>query len=104
MNEVPTLLEVVRMLASGAGTVVFGAALAFLAEKFGWFQNMSANAKWALVLLLSVGTPVAATALLQFVPADVWAALEPYWYAIASGFAVWVSSQVTHKKVNKPAE
>lgn len=98
MGEVPTFLEVIALLAQGVGT---GAVIAFLFEKFGWFEKLSANAKYWLIFGLSVGLPVAAQAALQFIPPDIWAVLEPWWRALALGFLSWAGSQVAHKLVNK---
>jgi len=91
---VPGMTEVLGMLASGIGV---GATIAFLFEKFQWFQDLPANGKWWLTFGLSLGLPLAAQLLLQFVPTDVWAAIEPYWRALATGFLVWTGSQVIHR-------
>jgi hypothetical protein len=93
MADVPGLVEVITMLAQGLGV---GAILAFLFEDLGWFQHLSEKGRWWLIFGVSVGLPVVAQALLQFVPADVWAMLEPYWKALASGFLAWAGSQVAH--------
>ena len=68
----------------------------FLFERFKWFQNLSSDAKWWVIFGLSLGLPLLAQVLLQFVPADVWAMLEPYWRALASGFLTWAGSQAAH--------
>ena len=91
---VPALTDVLAMLASGIGV---GAVIAFLFEKFQWFQDMAPNTKWWVVLGLSLGLPVLARVALQFVPPDIWAKVEPYWAALATGFLIWAGSQVTHK-------
>ena len=93
MGTIPTLTEVVARIAAGA---VAGVILAFLFERFAWFQRLSSDARWWLVFGVQIGLPVVATAALQFVPAGVWAVLEPYWKAIALGFVAWVGSQVAH--------
>ena len=93
MGEVPGLVEVLGMLASGIGV---GAVLAFLFEHFGWFQNLSGHGRWWLVFGVSLGLPLLAQVALQLVPAEVWVALQPYWKALASGFLAWAGSQVAH--------
>jgi len=90
---VPSLVEVLAMLAQGLGT---GAILAFLFENFGWFQRLEGQAKWWFVFGVSIVLPLLAQVALQFVPADVWAMLEPYWKALALGFLSWAGSQVAH--------
>ena len=92
--QVPTLIEVLTMLASGAGV---GVVLAFLFERVEWFQRLPTDVKWWTVLGLSLGLPILATALLQFVPPNIWAAIEPYWKALATGFLIWAGSQVAHR-------
>lgn len=90
---VPALTNVLAMLASGVGV---GAVIAFLFEKVGWFQGLSPSAKWWVILVLSIGLPVLSTAALQFIPADIWIKIDPYWKAIATGFLIWAGSQAFH--------
>ena len=89
-----TLQETVALLAQGVG---IGTILALLFERIPALQNVSSDTKWWIVFVASVALPAAATALLQFVPAETWALLEPYWHAIALGFLTWGGSQVAHK-------
>lgn len=93
MKEVPSLVETLGKIASSAVT---GAIVSFLAERSGLFQNLEPKVKQAVVFVVSLGLPLGAFLLLQYVPADVWAALEPYWQVLAAGFLVWLGSQVTH--------
>lgn len=93
-----SLVEVVRLLATGGG---IGAILSFLLERVDWFQKLPSQARYWLILAVSIGLPVLATVALQFVPAAVWEALQPYWNALAAGFLVWLSSQAAHKWLNK---
>lgn len=93
-TEVPALVSVLEMLAGGIGT---GAVLAFLFEKAAWFQKLSDERKSVIVFGVSIGLPLLATVLLQFVPPDVWLVIEPYWQALAGGFLAWAGSQVVFK-------
>lgn len=92
-TEAPPLTDVLAKLASGVGA---GAVLSFLFTKFKWFQNLSADIKWWIVFGTSIGLPLLAQFALQFVPADVWVALEPYWQSIALGFLTWAGTQAAH--------
>jgi hypothetical protein len=92
--QAPSLVELLTRLAGG-GCV--GVIVAFLFEKIEWFQKLPPDVKWWAILGMSVGLPVLATALLQFVPADVWAQLAPYWKSLATGFLIWAGSQVAHR-------
>ncbi len=95
---IPTLIDVVRLLATGAGV---GAIVAFLMERSAWFQGLGSQARWWLILAISMLLPILATAALQFVPVSVWEMLQPYWNALAAGFMVWLGSQAAHKLLNK---
>jgi len=99
--EIPGVMEILSVLASGVGA---GFVLAFLAEKVAWFQELPSDKKNVLIMALSLGLPVLATALLQFVPAEVWAAIEPYWRALAAGFVGWAGSQVAYLGYIKPRQ
>ena len=99
--QVPSLVEFLRLLASG---IIVGPAIAFLFERFKWFQNLSSDGRFWVVLALSIGLPMLGTILLQFVPADVWVQLEPFWNALATGVLIWVGSQLAHRFEQKRAD
>jgi len=92
-DQAPGLVETLKLLAQGIGV---GAVTAFLFERFAWFQQMSESGRWWTIFGISMGLPILAQVALQFVPPDVWAQLEPYWTAIASGFLAWAGSQGVH--------
>ena len=93
MTDVPTLLEFLRNIAGGAG---IAAIIAFALEHIKAFQSLGAEAKKWVVLALFLVLPLAAQALVQNVPPDVWPLLEPYWSALAFGFVTWIGSQAAH--------
>lgn len=97
MSEIPTLFNAVNLIAAG----LIGGIISFLFEKFEWFQNLTGDRRWQVILGLSVSLPLLAQVALQFIPAETWAALEPYWHSVATGFVWWLGSQVTHKFFNK---
>jgi len=90
---VPPLPGVFALLAQGVGV---GAVLAFLFERFKWFQTLTGETRWWVIFGLSLGLPMIAQLLLQFVPAEAWAIIEPYWRALAAGFLAWAASQGAH--------
>ena len=96
--NIPGLTDVLALIVRGIGA---GAVLAFLFEHFDWFQRLVPKARWWLIFGASLGLPLIATLLLQFVPASVWLLLEPYWRALAAGFLTWAGSQVAHKLVTQ---
>lgn len=93
LPNVPSLIQVVEMLATGLGG---GVILSFLFEHFKWFENLPSGAKFWLVFGVTVGLPLVARMLIQIIPADTWAVLEPYWRALALGFLAWLGSQVAY--------
>jgi len=88
-----SLVEFLTNIASGGAV---GAIVAFLLEDVGLFQGLKSEAKKWIVLAAFLLFPVAATALLQYVPADVFTAIEPFFRAVAIGFAGWAASQAVH--------
>jgi hypothetical protein len=92
-GTVPSLEDVVFGLAGALG---LGAILSFLFEKFAWFQRLESDERWWVICGLSVSLPVLAQLAIQFVPADVWQALEPYWQSLARGFLAFFTSQLAH--------
>ena len=89
-----SVVEFLRNVAAGAWAPV---AIAFLLEHVKWFQALQSEARKWVVLGLFVALPLAATALLKYVPAYIWTELEPFWNALAIGFAGWVVSQAAHR-------
>lgn len=92
--EIPTLVDALTKLAGGAFIPVI---VALLLEHIRPFQALPSETKKWSVLALFVVLPVAAAALLQFVPAEVWSQLEPFWRALAAGFLGWIGSQAAHQ-------
>jgi len=91
-SEVPSLRDVFTLVAAGA----VGGIVAFLFERFKWFQVLSGDARWWVIMGMSLGLPLLAQVALQFVPESVWALLEPYWHSVALGFLAFIGSQVAH--------
>ncbi len=92
--DIPGLIDVLVLLANATAV---GPVIAFLFERLPWFQNISSKARFWVIFGISLGLPLAAQLLLQFVPPEVWAVLEPYWRALAAGFVLWSASQVAHR-------
>jgi hypothetical protein len=90
---VPSLPETLESLLSVA---VVGGVIAYAFERFQWFQNIGGGARAWIVAGLSFGIPMVATLLLEYIPANVWTVLEPFWRAIYIGGAGWLASQVAH--------
>lgn len=92
-EEIPTLPNVFELLAQGIGV---GAVLAFLFERFAWFDGLTSDTRWWVIFGFSLGLPLLARLVLQFVPPEVLAVIDPYWHALAAGFLTWAASQGAH--------
>lgn len=89
-----SLLGVLEWLASGVGA---GFLLSIVAQKSAWFTHFGKGAKFALLVGVSCGLPLAATALLRMVPAATWELVQPYWRALGMGILALVSSQIYYQ-------
>ena len=98
----PGLAETFDLLAKAAGV---GVVLSFLFESAPfistWFQKLDSKVKWWIIFVLSLVIPLCAQLVVQLVPPEVIAALEPYWQALAFGFLAWSGSQGTNILFNK---
>lgn len=96
--QIPTLVDFLKLLTT---TVGIGMVVSFVLAQLNKFQNVSAMAKFWIVFVVSMGLPLLAALILNNVTADTLKSLEPYWNAIASGFAVFIGSQVFYTFVLK---
>jgi hypothetical protein len=96
--EIPNLIDFLTLLTS---TVGVGMVVSFVLANLERYQNVSTQAKFWIVFAICMILPIAATAILNLVPAATLTSLEPYWKAIAGGFAVFIGSQVFYAVVVK---
>lgn len=96
--QLPTLVEFLKMLTT---TVGLGMVISFVLSQLDKFQNITAQAKFWIVLVICLVLPLLATMVLNNVAAETLATLEPYWNALAAGFAVFIGSQVFYSLVVK---
>ena len=99
MGEIPDILTVLQLLVKG---VASGFVLSFLAEKVKWFQGLESSKKSWLIFGVSLGLPLLGQVLIQFVPVEFWAVVQPYWNALATGFIIWTASQYMYVKEVRP--
>ena len=83
--------------------VGIGFVVSFLFKHPGWFVGLATKTKWWIIFGLSLGLPIAAQLLLDFVPPQVLEVLNPYWTALSWGFICWAASQVSFEKLIVPA-
>lgn len=98
---IPDLATVLRLLAEGGAV---GVILSWLLENVPAFQRLSADQKRWGTLGLSLLLPLLAEVLLQYVQAATWAALTPFWLALARGFVSWAGTQLNYYGVIKPQQ
>lgn len=87
------LVDTLKLLGQGIGV---GAVIAFLFERMTWFQSLPTNARWWLILGVSLLLPLGAQLALQLVPPSIWATIEPYWQSLVAGFMIWAGAQGAH--------
>jgi hypothetical protein len=87
---IPNIPALLALLAIAGG---LGPVFSFLGENSKWFQGLTSQARFWIILVSSLLIPLLATALLQLVPPSVWVVLEPYWQALALGFVAFLTSQ-----------
>lgn len=92
--------ELTLLLAPAGVALVFGYLQAFLLEHVTVFSALSALAKRAVLVVLSVLLNAGAYAILEYVPGQVLADLQP-WYLVIITAITLVGAEVTHQKVNR---
>ena len=91
--KIPTLIDALRL----AGTTVgAGMVISFLLSKVTWFTLLTGEKRFWTVFALAQGIPLAATLIVQLVPASVLVSLEPYWQSLSAGFIVFIGSQAQY--------
>lgn len=98
---IPTLQGALLFLTTAGG---IGVAISFLFEQRAWFQALAPNAKFWIVLAASIGIPLGAKAVLEFVPPDTITSLTPWFEIAALGFGTFLASQWYHKSQSSGAK
>lgn len=96
--QIPTLVEFLKLLTT---TVGLGMVVSFVMAQLQKFQTVSGTAKFWIVFAISMVLPLLSALVLNNVTAETLAALEPYWNALAAGFAVFIGSQAFYTFVLK---
>ncbi|MBN2005791.1 MAG: helix-turn-helix domain-containing protein [Anaerolineae bacterium] len=93
------LTSVLGWLAAGGAAP----AISLLLSKQKWFNAITnPQAKVWIVMSVVVGLPLLAKALTDFIPANVWDAIQPWWAVAVAAFEIgWPLSQVTHLCIGK---
>lgn len=90
------LMATLTWLAAGGSALAAAALVSFLAEKSTGFQRWPPEAKLALQLGASVLLAVVAFAVVTFVPAEVMAALAPWWRIVFGAIVAVLGNQYFH--------
>jgi len=91
-----TLQGFVAWLGSSAGLIV---AASFILERLKAFQSLSSNARRWIVVVFVVLAPTLSMLAVRTIPADVWAALEPFYATLLTSLTVLATlfaSQAAH--------
>lgn len=96
--QIPSLVEFLKLLTT---TVGIGAVVSFVLANLEKFNSISSAAKFWIVFAISMGLPLLAALVLNNVTPETLAALEPYWNALAAGFAVFIGSQMFYALIVK---
>lgn len=91
--KIPTLIDALRL----AGTTVgAGMVISFLLTRVNWFSSLTGEKRFWIVFAMAQGVPLAATLIVQLVPASVLISLEPYWQSLSAGFIVFIGTQAQY--------
>lgn len=96
------LVDVLTLIKMG----LLGPTVSILLGKLAWYNALKSKAaKVALVVGLVIGLPVLAQALLEFVPADVWAVIQPWYFTIVNALLIaFPTSQAWYLLFVKPQQ
>lgn len=90
IEPIPSLVDAITFLTTTAG---IGVVISFVFSKRTWFEKLSSQVKFWVILAVSLGIPLVAKIALDLVPAETFAVLDPYWRVLALGFASFLASQ-----------
>ncbi len=91
--KIPTLIDALRLFGTTVGA---GMVISFLLTRVTWFSSLTGEKRFWIVFALSQAVPLAATLIVQFVPAATLIALEPFWQSMAAGFIVFIGTQAQY--------
>ena len=98
MKEFGSVLELVKWLVYSGGAVI---VVSWLLEKIPAFLALASQVKYWIAMVCSVIVSLAFYAALTYVPAEIWAALDP-WFLIVSGTVAAFSIMQVYHKITKP--
>jgi hypothetical protein len=91
------------LLAIVGGSVLAGAIVSSVFEKFGWFQELTSDQRLRVISATVTGMPILAWLALTFFPEAWWPAIESIWPMIVSIALSWLGSQAWHSMMNRRA-
>lgn len=101
----PTQLIPVLTWLMTVGAAVAGAMLvSFLSNRWPAFNAWSANTKFGIQAAASLILGLGARAILQYVPPETLAELQPWFLTVVMAVAPLLANQWTHASINKPLE
>lgn len=88
-----SIQEFLVWLSGGLGATLVAS---YVLERVAWFQALSVGAKKLYKTIGSAVIAILAYLTYEYVPADVWVALTPYWQVVLSAIAVNYGVEVFH--------
>lgn len=98
MFDFTDIVELLKWLVYSGGVVL---AISKILELIPAFERLKADVKYWLNMALCVVASLVCYALLIYVPADVWAILNPWFLVVTGTILVYSNGQVVHKATKK---
>lgn len=95
--DIPTIQEFLQMLAGPVGWGILGAFVSVACSKWPWFEQQESEIKQAIVIALSALSSMLSHVAYVYIPADVLAAIGPYWIILYGTIGTWTGGQVVHR-------
>ena len=83
-----SIMDFVYWLGTSAGIMT---VLSLLTERVPWFQALTSKTKQIIMVVIAVALPELVFVLLNVVPVETWALLEPHFQAIWVGLAALIT-------------
>ncbi len=85
------------------GSILAGALVSSVFEKFAWFQELTSDQRLRVISATVAGMPILAWLSLTFFPETWWPPIEAVWPLIVSICLSWLGSQAWHKIMHRRA-
>lgn len=97
-----TIPEALSYLILGGSAIVAAALASGFYESQAWFQARTPRGRWLITVVTAAVLGLGSVAIVQFAPAEVLSALQPYFAAFIAAVAPFLGQEIYHK-LTKPA-